>query len=74
MMTANVQHMGDKYLRKALTFKEFGILITQIEACLNSRHLVAVSSDPNNPSYLSPGHFLIGAPLTSLPDPDFTKQ
>ena len=24
-------------------------------------------------SYLSPGHFVIGTPLTSLPEPDFTN-
>jgi hypothetical protein len=55
-----------------LTFEEFITLITQIEVCLNSRPLIALSNDPSDPSYLSPGHFLIGAPLTSLPEPDFT--
>jgi hypothetical protein len=48
-------------------------LITQVKACLNSRPLIALSCEPNDPSYLSPGHFLIGAPLTSLPEPDFTN-
>jgi len=54
-------------------FEEFSILITQVEACLNSRPLMALSSEPNDPSYLSQDHFLIGAPLTSLPEPDFTN-
>ena len=57
-----------------LTSEEFSTLITQIEACLNSRPLIALSSDPNGPSHLSPGHFLTGAPLTSLPEPDSTIQ
>jgi hypothetical protein len=56
-----------------LNFEEFSTLITQIEACLNSRPHAALSNDPNEPSYLSPGHFLIGAPLTFLPEPDFTN-
>jgi len=47
--------------------------ITQVEMCLNSRPLIALSHEPNDPSYLSPGHFLIGVPLTTLPEPDFTN-
>jgi len=43
-----------------LTFEEFSTLIIQVEACLNS-----LSSEPNDPSYLSPGPFLIAASLTS---------
>jgi hypothetical protein len=46
------------------------ILVTQIEACLNYQPLTALSNDP---SYLSPGNFLTGIPLMSLPEPDFTK-
>ena len=56
-----------------LTFEEFSTLITQIETCFKSRPLIALSSDPNDPSHLSPGHFLIGAPLTTLPEPAFTS-
>jgi hypothetical protein len=56
-----------------LTFEEFSTLMTQVEACLNSRPLIALSNEPNDPSYLSPGHCLIGAPLTPLPERDFTN-
>jgi len=57
-----------------LNFEEFSTLLTQAEPCLNSRPLIALSNEPNDPSYLSPGHFLIGAPLTSLPEPALPIQ
>ena len=62
-----------KYHWKRTVGKEFGTFITQVEACLNSRPLIALSNEPDDPGYLSPGHFLIGAPLTSLPELDFTN-
>jgi len=55
-----------------LTFEEFSTLSTQIEACLNSRPPIALSNEPYDPSCLSPGHFLIGAPL-NFHEPDFTN-
>jgi len=65
------------HLRRTLgsqfaTYEELCTLHAEIEVCLNSRPLCAISDDPFNPTYLSPGHFLIGEPLTQLPAADFT--
>ena len=56
-----------------LSFEELSTLLCQIEACLNSRPLTQLSTDPSDLGVLTPGHFLIGEPLTSVPDPDLTN-
>ena len=52
-----------------LTYDEFSTLGAQIEACLNSRPLSPLSSDVNDLSVLTPGHFLVGTALTAPPEP-----
>jgi len=66
------------HLRRTLgsyiaTYEELYTLLAETEACLNSRPLCALSDDPFNPTYLSPGHFLIGETLTQLPAADYTN-
>ncbi|XP_043468116.1 uncharacterized protein LOC122502236 [Leptopilina heterotoma] len=55
-----------------LTFEEFYSLLAQISAILNSRPLSPLSCSPLDLQPLTPGHLLIGRPLTSVPDPDVT--
>lgn len=57
-----------------LTFEEASTVLAQIEACLNSRPLVPSPFDDEGVEALTPGHFLIGRPLTSLPDPSFSYR
>ncbi|XP_046411950.1 uncharacterized protein LOC124175593 [Neodiprion fabricii] len=52
----------------SLTYEEMSTVLSQIEACLNSRPLSALTDDPDDVSALTPGHFLIGAPLNALPE------
>ena len=57
-----------------LTFEEMTTVLTQIEACLNSRPLVALPSSDDGIEALTPGHFLIGRPIEALPDPSLSYR
>ena len=51
-----------------LTFEELITILTQIKYCLNSRPLAPLPLEDDNIEALTPGHFLIGKSLESIPD------
>nr|XP_049702276.1 uncharacterized protein LOC126055742 [Helicoverpa armigera] len=54
-----------------LTFEEYYTILTQIEACLNSRPLCALTENIDDLDYLSPAHFLTGrAGVTIIETPE----
>ncbi len=59
-----------------LTFEEYNSLFTSIEAVKNSRPLAYAEHISQDAEILTPGHFHIGRPFTSVPllDADDTKQ
>ncbi|KYN50081.1 Pro-Pol polyprotein, partial [Cyphomyrmex costatus] len=57
-----------------LSFEEMYTILTQIEAVLNSRPLTPLSTDPTDLQALTPGHFLIGAPLNAIPQCSLTEM
>lgn len=65
-----IRVLGNCYL----TYEELSTTLVQIEAVLNSRPLTPLSSDPEDLMPLTPGHFIIGRPLTSLPSPNYQDR
>ncbi|GFW04440.1 integrase catalytic domain-containing protein [Trichonephila clavipes] len=56
-----------------LTLEEFITILCEIEAVLNSRPLTPLTSNFDDFETLTPGHFLVGRPLTSIVEPQITN-
>jgi len=57
-----------------LTIGELNTLLCQVKACLNSWPLTPMSYDSPEPEVLTPAHFLIGGPITLMPEVDLTQE
>lgn len=51
-----------------LTFEEYATILSQVEACLNSRPLGPLSDEATDLTALTPGHFLIGEAPIAIPE------
>lgn len=67
------RHLVAELGSEAITFEDLATILCQIEACLNSRPICALSTNPDNCEALTPGHFLIGQPMNLTPEPDLKK-
>ena len=60
---------------RRLTFEELTTVLSEVEACLNSRPLGVIPHCNNEGlEELTPGHFLIGRPVEAIPDHDHSHQ
>ncbi|XP_074026222.1 uncharacterized protein [Leptinotarsa decemlineata] len=66
-------HLNKTIGEQVLTYEELYTVLVRIESLLNSRPLTPLSSDPNDISVLTPGHFLTLEPLSAVPDFDLTS-
>ncbi|XP_053687244.1 uncharacterized protein LOC128736781 [Sabethes cyaneus] len=57
--------------QRQLSFEDMTTILTQVEAVMNSRPLTPLSEDPDELDVLTPGHFLTGASLLTIPEPDY---
>ncbi|XP_055715157.1 uncharacterized protein LOC129809373 [Phlebotomus papatasi] len=66
-------HLNRVSMHATLSYEEMCTTLCQIEAVLNSRPICLLSTDPNEQSYLTPGHFLTGTAGNAPPDPDMSQ-
>ncbi|XP_058444035.1 uncharacterized protein LOC131425835 [Malaya genurostris] len=58
---------------RSFTSDELMTTAAHIESILNSRPLTPLTDHPDDLAVLTPGHFLIGEPMFSIPEPDCTE-
>lgn len=66
----SVKHHLNRVTKGAMmTVQEAETLLVQIEGLLNSRPLCPMTDDVDDLCALTPAHFLIGEPITAIPEP-----
>ncbi|KAI5734956.1 hypothetical protein M8J77_012447 [Diaphorina citri] len=69
------KHLSHVLNGQAFNFEQLSTILISIEGILNSRPICAINSSPNDGvNYLTPGHFLIGAPLLARPEHDLSEE
>ncbi|XP_066583849.1 uncharacterized protein [Prorops nasuta] len=53
------------------TFEEINTFAIEVEGILNSRPITYLSVDPNDPRALTPADYMIGKPITMLPETNY---
>lgn len=51
------------------SYKQFATDLVRIEGNLNSHPISGLTEDPSDITALTPGHFLEGSPIMTLPEP-----
>lgn len=67
----SMKHHLKRIFQKSFNFEQLTTVLCKIEAILNSRPITPMSEDPNDLKVLTPGHFLVGRTLISLPERNF---
>lgn len=62
-------HLKRVCQKQLYTYEDMATLLTKISACLNSRPLTPMSTDPTDLTTLTPGHFLTGQPILAPYEP-----
>lgn len=67
-------HLRRVFGSQVFTMEEFTTLVVRIEGILNYQPLTPISSDSNDLSALTPGHFLIEHPICAIPEYELTAH
>ncbi|XP_014614811.1 PREDICTED: uncharacterized protein LOC106792802, partial [Polistes canadensis] len=62
-------HLKRTIKETLLTFKDFFTFLAQVEAVLNSRPFSSLLEDPDDIGALTPGYFIRGEALSTIPEP-----